>query len=283
MKKKKRIIEGLRNKYRLVIMNESTFEEKVSLILSKLNVFMVISSLVVFFTGLIYLVLATTPMKEYIPGCIDRDQTRALIDLAIKVDSLDRVIGANGDKINNDLSILTDHPDTSTKAGQKKDSFEGNVHLDPSKEEVDLRNAVKPKEDYSVQANSPKTSAMKAPFFSPLKGKVSAKFDASQGHLAVDVVGQADETVKAVLEGTVILSNWTPETGHVLAIQHRDNLISIYKHNAVLLKKVGNFVDAGEAIAIIGNSGENSTGPHLHFELWHNGVALNAEDYIVFK
>lgn len=283
MEKKKRLINRLRNKYRLVIMNESTLEEKASLTLSKLNVFIVASSLVVFFSGLLIVIFAYTPLKEYIPGCIDRDQSRLLIELAMKTDSLEYVIRANDVKLRNDLNILRDRPDTSSADFTSLDSTSAVSQLDPSERELALREEVKPEDGYALRNKSRNASPALAPFFTPLDGIVSAKFDPLIDHLATDIVSKSDQTVRAVLDGTVVFCDWTSETGHVIAIQHSNNLLSIYKHNSVLLKKVGNFVDAGEAISIVGNSGESSTGPHLHFELWHNGTALNAEDYIVFK
>lgn len=264
-------------------MNESTLEEKASLTLSKLNVFIVASSLVVFFTGLLIVLFAFTPLKEYIPGCVDKDQTRLLIELAMKTDSLEYVIRANDLKLKNDLNILQDTPDTSDGSDVNQDSAQGAVGLDASKKELELRDEVKPDDSYALRGDVRSNSSVHAPFFSPMNGLVSAKYDPVIDHLATDIVAKTDQTVRAVLDGTVIFSEWTSETGHVIAVQHANNLVSIYKHNAVLLKKVGNFVDAGEAISIVGNSGESTTGPHLHFELWFNGAAMNAEDYIVFK
>jgi murein DD-endopeptidase MepM/ murein hydrolase activator NlpD len=119
-------------------------------------------------------------------------------------------------------------------------------------------------------------------FFPPLKGYVTAGFSSSEEHYGIDVVAPQDEPIKTILDGHVMLASWTLETGYVIGIQHDHNLVSFYKHNSVLLKKTGNFVKAGDAIAMQGSSGELTTGPHLHFELWHDGVALNPEDYIIF-
>lgn len=277
------MIHRLQNKYRLVIMNDATFEEKASLTLTKLNVFILLSSLLVFFLGLLILLFSFTALKEYLPGCISKDQTILLLELDYKIDSLEAVILANESMLQNEMHILQDRPDTGTSS-EGLDSAMGDIFLDPSDEEVNLREQFRPGQDYSLNTERQRNrNTLFAPFFTPLKGMVSARFDPLIEHLATDIVSKDDLTVKSVLEGTVVLSSWTPETGHVMAVQHDGNLLSIYKHNSVLLKKVGNFVDAGEAIAIVGNSGEMSSGPHLHFELWHNGVALNAEDYIVFK
>ena len=119
-------------------------------------------------------------------------------------------------------------------------------------------------------------------FFPPVKGLVTNSFNSLADHYGTDIVAASNEVVKATLEGTVIMATWTLETGWVIQIQHKNNLISIYKHNAELLKRVGDFVEVGEAIAIIGNSGELTTGPHLHFELWYLGIPLDPEDYISF-
>lgn len=264
-------------------MNDATFEEKASLTLTRLNVFMAVSSLLVVFFGLTYLALGYTPLKVYLPGQISQDQNQLLLELTYKIDSLEHVLNANDDMLENNMRILRDDPDTGMEqAGD--DSLFGEVFLDPSDEELALREKINSNKDYSLQAGTNQTgNVLFAPFYTPINGLVSARFDPMIDHLATDIVATEDQTVKSVLEGTVVLSSWTPETGNVLAVQHANNLLSIYKHNSVLLKKVGNFVDAGEAIAIVGNSGEYSSGPHLHFELWHKGVALNAEDYMVFK
>ena len=119
-------------------------------------------------------------------------------------------------------------------------------------------------------------------FYSPIKGIVSKEFDPLRKHFGVDIVAPRDEVIKSVQDGTVIFSSWTVETGYVIAVQHPGNVISVYKHNSVLLKKEGNIVHAGETVAIIGQTGELSNGPHLHLELWVNGVPVNPKDYIVF-
>jgi murein DD-endopeptidase MepM/ murein hydrolase activator NlpD len=119
-------------------------------------------------------------------------------------------------------------------------------------------------------------------FFSPISGYISAAFDPRNEHFGIDVVSKKDEPVKCIADGTVVFSSWTQEAGYVTAIQHQTNLISIYKHNSTLTKEIGNFVSAGEIIAIIGNTGELTSGPHLHFELWYNGSAVNPEEFISF-
>jgi murein DD-endopeptidase MepM/ murein hydrolase activator NlpD len=119
-------------------------------------------------------------------------------------------------------------------------------------------------------------------FYSPITGFVSDQYDVRKGHLGVDVVAKANEPIKCIADGTVVFSAWTQDAGYVIVVQHRGNLISTYKHNAQLLKKVGTFVNGGEIVAIVGNSGELTNGPHLHFELWYNGNSVNPEEFVTF-
>ena len=135
----------------------------------------------------------------------------------------------------------------------------------------------------SIRNDNPDvTQLSQVHFFVPLKGVVSEHFQNTPDHFGVDLVSEPNARISSVLDGTVIFAGWTLETGYVAYIQHEANLVSVYKHNAELLKKTGQQVKAGEAIAIIGNTGELSSGPHLHFELWYNGKALNPEQYIDF-
>ena len=123
---------------------------------------------------------------------------------------------------------------------------------------------------------------MSCSFFSPLAGIISAPYDPKIAHYGVDVVSKKNEPIKSVADGTVILASWTQDAGYVIAVQHRSNVISVYKHNSSLLKKMGEFVSAGDVIAIIGNTGELTTGPHLHFELWYNGNPMDPEEFVSF-
>jgi murein DD-endopeptidase MepM/ murein hydrolase activator NlpD len=137
-------------------------------------------------------------------------------------------------------------------------------------------------EPVSTQESS-RTSIRNFNFFRPMSGIITSRFNLAEKHYGTDVVSAKNEAVVATLEGTVIYAGWTIETGHVIALQHVQNLISVYKHNSVLLKKEGDIAKAGEPIAISGQSGELATGPHLHFELWYNGTPLDPEDYIIFN
>lgn len=285
--KRRKILKKLKNKYRLVILNDSTFEETLSYRLSPLNVFTLIAALSIFLILSVIFLIAFTPLREYIPGYTDVNLRKNLTEQILLTDSLEHRLVVNQQYLNNVQIIL--------QGGDPDSSQE--YHLQQDNEHVELKGVVKSKEDsllreyveredaYSLSINQ-EAEASGLPnfyFFPPLKGPITSSFNRKEEHFGIDIVAPKDEAIKAALEGTVIFSGWTMETGYVIQIQHRDNLLSIYKHNSVLLKKMGDLVRAGEPIAIVGNSGEYSSGPHLHFEIWHNGVALDPEEYISFN
>ena len=159
------------------------------------------------------------------------------------------------------------------------------IHIKPSAGDSLLRKQIESQDVYSLAFNpskSQKNGVADFLFFMPLKGVVTNSFNAKEEHFGVDIAAPENEAIKAALDGTVTISTWTSETGYVIQIQHENNLISVYKHNSTLLKKSGQFVKAGDVIAIIGNSGELSTGPHLHFELWYNGNPIDPQEYMIF-
>lgn len=198
---------------------------------------------------------------------------------------------ANNMKIQNINNVLNGTFDsTYNKKGMKPLVKTDTVNLfSISPEDEALRKEMADMQGTSLKYSDKKTKNINADesiynlyFFPPVKGMITSKYDAKQGHYGIDVAAPSDEPVKTCLDGTVISSNWTLDGGYELTIQHAYNLVSIYKHNSKILKKTGNFVKAGEAISIIGNSGEKSTGPHLHFEIWKNGVAMDPATFIKF-
>jgi len=284
---KKKLVSRLQNKFRLVVMNVNTFEEKFSLVLSPLNVFTWGGLTLIITILLVSMVLAFTPLREFIPGYADvntrRNATRALL----RADSLMQTQQLKDKYIENLRLILEGEiPDS---IGTTIDS-EAAINFDTissavSKEDSMLREEMEAQIRYNIALNDETPNGDNITgftFFSPMRGPITAHFNLQEKHYGVDVVAPRNEAVKATLDGTVILSNWTSETGHVIQIQHDNNLVSIYKHNSVLLKQVGDRVKAGEPIAIVGASGELTTGPHLHFELWFNGRAINPENYMSF-
>lgn len=289
---KKVFIKKLRHKYRIAIFNEQTYEEVWRMRLSRLNVFTVLGSSTIGLIVLVILLIAFTNLKEYIPGYPDGQQRRLIVKNAHRVDSLIVEINKRDRFFHSIKAIVSGEEPTDMRDQETLQSLEDtgtkkqNVQFTKSIEDSVFRNEVEKEEKYnlSVLENSDKFYQLEHTyFFCPLKGLIVNKFGDSQGHYGVDVVGGNEVRVSAVLDGIIFFTGWTVETGYVIQIQHSNNLISLYKHNSKLLKKVGQHVKAGEAIANVGNSGEYTTGPHLHFELWHQGVPLNPEEYIAFE
>ena len=289
-KKKKRSssLKKLTHKYRLVILNDETFEEQHSFKLSKFSLYVWGSSVLVLLIAIIVCAIFFTPLKYAIPGYGDEHVRSQLVDLRIKTDSLENVIYKRARWIENIKNVLNGELDTGVVLTDPVEP----VYVDTStldsisEEDLNLRDEIENEQNYSLifsnDSENEKKSLRDLHFMPPIEGYITADFDPHGDHHGIDIVAPEDEPIKSVLEGTVVSSSWTLKTGHVIAVQHENSLISFYKHNSVLLKKVGNFVKAGEVIAIIGSSGELTTGPHLHFELWHNGVALNPIEYISF-
>ena len=272
----------LLHKYRFVIITDSSFEEKLSLTLSKLNVFAFagIFVFVCFFSAL--LLIAYTPLSEYIPGKSSSEVQKNLIELSLKSDSLESILINRSiylKNINNLISgnELISPTESNPSASEKKDD----VIFEKSKADSLLRLSVEAEDKGSIYIKSTSHNDFLL-FFTPLSGLISDAYNSKTKHFGVDLVAKEKSRISSVLDGTVIISHWTSETGYVIAIQHKNNYVSLYKHNSLLLKEVGDFVNSGDHIAIIGNSGELSSGSHLHFELWHKGMPVNPEDYISF-
>jgi len=289
-KSEKKWYYKLRSKYRLVIFNDETFEERLIFRLTRLNVLSVFVSLAIIFTSLTLLLIVYTPLKEMIPGYPSTYQNTKLIRLNILADSLEdelrmkdlyfqniKNIIEGKDIIEDTNALISENDvlyDTITLQSSQQDSL-----LRVEFENQNLNNLYLPEPNNTKEKQR---NIKNLSFYAPADGIVTSKFDLSKEHFGVDIVAKHNAAVKATLDGTVIFAAWTLETGYVIGIQHKENLISYYKHNSVLLKKVGEIVKAGQPIAIIGESGELTTGAHLHFELWHRGAPVNPEDYIIF-
>ena len=282
---KTKILTRLRNRYRLSIMNDDTFEEKFSLRLTPLGVVILFGSITIVFTILVISLIAFTSLREYIPGYADVGMRRNLIRLAMKSDSLEQTISEQNLFVQNLNNVLSGNiKNDSAKNHPDKKNAPATFKMAASAKESQLRKNIESQDQYTLSyaTETNKNGIANFFFFTPLKGIVSASFKSAEKHYGIDVVGPENEPIKSTLDGTVILAAWSSETGYTIAVQHSNNIISVYKHNSVLLKKTGDYVKAGEPIAIIGNSGEQTTGPHLHFELWYNGNAMNPQDYMVF-
>ena len=280
---KKRIIKKLKNKYRLVILNDASFEERFSYRLSPLNLLTLILTFVVVLIVFVSVVIIYTPLRESIPGYTDVSLREDLTTMVFRTDSLESELLRNSAYLRNIQGALKgDLPlskDSIYKANQ--DVVLPENPLVKSKEDSMLREYVEREDSYSL-TDEKENIAKQFYFFTPLQGTITSEFDPAKEHFGIDIVAPKNEAIKATLEGTVVFAEWTVETGYVIQLQHSNNIISNYKHNSVLLKKVGDQVKAGDAIAIVGNSGELTTGPHLHFELWKEGKPLNPKDFVNF-
>ena len=277
--------EKFRHKYRLSIYRDETFEELVNLRLTKLNVVAIVGTGILIFLIIVISVIAYTPVRELIPGYPDEKTVRNIYLNNYRLDSLELEIARRDAYFENLRRIISgEKPEDLEQTADTGVSRAGRNYKRTNKDSV-LRKMVEPSDQFSLSITENRNirpALFNVLFFPPVKGIVTNVFNGASEHYGTDIVAGADEVVKATLPGTVTLSGWTIETGNVIQLQHADNIISVYKHNAELLKHMGDRVKAGEPIAIIGNSGELTTGPHLHFELWYNGTPLNPQDYISF-
>lgn len=284
-KKKSRILRKLMHKYRMVLLNEDTFEEVGFVRLSRLNIFAISGFILILVIAIVYTLIAYTPIREFIPGYPDAMMSQHIRENAMKLDSIERELAMRDQYFQNINRIVNgERPedylnDTTAISGQE------DIDFTRSANDSILREQVEAEEQFRLsvieQASNVK-NLYEMHFFTPVQGIITNSFNPLENHYGVDLVAGPNEVVKATLDGTVTLAAWTLETGYVIQIQHDNNLMSVYKHNAELFKSEGLKVKAGDAIAVIGNSGELTTGPHLHFELWHNGVPLDPVKYIVF-
>jgi murein DD-endopeptidase MepM/ murein hydrolase activator NlpD len=247
-------------------------------------VFTYVSLISVVMTFLVIFLIASTSLKEYIPGYPKAEYREMLLRNVLLVDSLENELAVR-DKFFSDMrSILQGEVPRETTTGTAAgSSMEKGTYTPFNSDSAFQDKLLEERLSLSVQSGKDsKVTPEKLHFYPPAEGYVTEKFDFSKGHYGIDIVGKVNSRITAVQEGTVLFAGWTQETGNVIYLLHENNLTSAYKHNAQLLKKAGDQVKAGDAIAIMGNSGEMTTGPHLHFELWYLGKPIDPEKYIVF-
>lgn len=283
-KDRKKITRKLLHKYRMVVLNEDTFEEKLSFKLTRLNVFVTITLSAIILIAATTYIIAFTPLKEYIPGYSSAQLKQQASQLAYQSDSLQQVLKLNNQYLSSIKDVLTGKADTSSL---HRDSLIENPimgqeieAIEPSRADSLLREEVAQEDKYNVLPSA--TDNIDFSLFPPVKGSISEGYDAKEKHYAVDIVVAKNTPVKSVADGRVIFSEWTTETGYVIIIKHEYGLLSVYKHNASLSKEQGENVRRGEVIATAGSTGEYTTGPHLHFELWNEAVPVDPTDYIDF-
>ena len=276
-------VQRWRNKFRFVILNDDTFEELLTLKLSPLNIFVFSVVTIVSTVALTTTVIAFTPLKELIPGYASSKLRREAIELALTTDSLTAAIDRNERYIQGVQRILQGEVVDTVLQELETDTSSNNDEIvlsDPSAQDSAFREWVEEENAFTLNQGGAELGIPQ--LISPIEGIITSGFDKVTNHFAVDIAAASNTPVKTCYEGTVIFADWTSETGNIIIVQHENNLLSAYKHNSALLKEVGEFVRSGEAIAIIGNSGENSTGPHLHFELWFEGAPIDPQNFIKF-
>lgn len=285
--KKRRFIDKLRYKYRVVALNEQTFEERFSMRLSRMNVAVALLGVFLVSAVIVVLLVAFTPIKEYFPDFGNTDYRNESQHTALRMDTAEVTIGDHKAYLDTLRMIMNGTIGSDSAMEVHEPRIYDTLDLSISPEDSAFRREVESADQYSLAFNeeqqSGNTNMAGVFFFTPLRGIVMNSFDPKRKHYGIDVTADKDKPIYATLDGTVIFASWTTEDGYVIQVQHSHNFLSIYKHNSALLKKVGERVKAGEPIAIIGNTGESSTGPHMHFELWYEGKPVNPESLMVFN
>lgn len=284
VKNKKQLYKKWLDKYKIVILNEDTFEEKYAVKLTRLNAFIFISASSIILILFTTILIALTPLREYIPGYTSSKVKAQTLLLANRTDSLYKTVKMNDLYINSIKKVLSGEADFESI---NKDSIyskvaedQNSLILNPSKADSMLRLKVDNEDKYNFFESA--TATKNFILYSPLQGVISSNYDITMQHYAVDIAVSKGTPVKAIAKGRVLLASWTSDSGYVIIIDHGNQLLSVYKHNESLTKKQGDLVEAQEVIAKSGSSGEFSSGPHLHFELWNDGNAIDPTNFINF-
>jgi len=276
-----------RDKYRFSVINDHTFEEVWRVRLTQYNAFLLITFLVIFIIGATTSLIAFTNLREFIPGYPDVIMRRNILMSAIRLDSLDRELALRDKYFANLNAIISGNQPVDMYILQDTTKNYKAINFSTSPEDSALRVRVENEERYNLTLGPSTAESVSSlaglHFFPPVKGIISGRYDVRTKHFGTDIVTKPKALVSSALDGTVIFTGWTMETGFVIEVQHPNNIVSVYKHNASLLKETGDLVSAGEPISIVGDSGELYTsGPHLHFEIWYKGSPLDPEKHILF-
>lgn len=290
LEEKKTLSSRLTTKYLLIVRNEDNFAEKTTYNFTYTKIILTITFVFLLLFGLSFY-LSTTLLQEWFdPRHAELKANRQVVALSMAVDSLENEVSLKDNFINNVKLILSGEDDDYVGIESNPNIVNADVitnqvntkSLNPI-DSLFRKEFEKNGQDLLLVVNSEITEELQDFYlFKPVEGIITEGFNPKTNHLAIDIVSKEDEPIKVVADGTVIFSSWTQDSGYVIAVQHRGNLISIYKHNSDILKNVGNFVTAGEVISIIGNTGELTSGPHLHFELWYNGNPIDPEEFMRF-
>ncbi|OUO53339.1 peptidase M23 [Parabacteroides sp. An277] len=274
----------IRFKYKLSFINENTLEEVWAVRLSQLSVFLMLAVFAFSLVAFTAFVIIMTPIRNYLPGYLDVEVRKSIMQNAMRADSLERMIQIQDLYLRNVTEIISG--EVRLDSIRQIDSLarvDADFEIPRSEAEQAFVKDFEEEEKYNLTVLNPNPLPVEGLFFyKPVNGMVSSRFQANIQHFGIDVAAAPKESVVATLDGTVIYAGFDSNQGNVIQIQHKNGFVSVYKHNELLLKKPGDQVVAGEAIALAGNTGKLSTGPHLHFELWYNGKPVNPEDFIVF-
>ena len=281
-KEKVRLWDRLKYKYKLSVINETSYEEAFNFRLSQLHVLTALSVLAVILVVLTILLIAFTDLREFIPGYPDGNMRQMIAQNALRVDSLENEL-LKRDRFFKSIRLVLNGGDTTSLERSREDTARyrnDTIRFQISEQENEFRAAIEERERFNLSLGMKEQNHDYYHFFPPVEGIVTQSFDEKKRHYGTDIVAKANAKVAAVLDGVVIFTDWTVKTGYVIQVQHTNDLISVYKHNSILLKKQGDYVRAGEVLGVVGNTGEESSGPHLHFELWRGGNPLNPENFI---
>ena len=284
-KEKVRLWDRLKYKYKLSVINETSYEEVFNFRLSQLHVLTALSVLAVILVVLTILLIAFTDLREFIPGYPDGNMRQMIAQNALRVDSLENEL-LKRDRFFKSIRLVLNGGDSPSLERSREDTARyrnDTIRFQISEQENEFRAAIEERERFNLSLGMKEQNHDYYHFFPPVEGIVTQSFDEKKRHYGTDIVAKANAKVAAVLDGVVIFTDWTVKTGYVIQVQHTNDLISVYKHNSILLKKQGDYVRAGEVLGVVGNTGEESSGPHLHFELWRAGNPLNPENFIKFK
>ncbi|MDL2323001.1 M23 family metallopeptidase [Bacteroidales bacterium OttesenSCG-928-A17] len=281
--KKKDFWDKMSFKYKLSFLNEKTLEETFSLRISRLHILFAVLIFAVVLITLTSVIIIKSPIRNLLPGYMDVEIRQSLIENALRTDSLEKQMKIQSLYFNNVNAILRGEIEVSEIL--PPDTLPENyvVNLEKTEETAEFVRNYEGEEKYNLSLFSNQTQIPdNITFYRPVRGVISSQFDAQKKHFGTDIAATPKESVLATLKGTVIYAGFDANAGYVIELQHLNGFVSVYKHNALLLKAQGDEVNAGEAIALVGNTGTYSTGNHLHFELWFRGKPVNPQDYIVF-
>ena len=286
MSQKRTFSNWLTNRYLLIVRNEEDFSEKRTIIFNYGRLILLLAFIFILSMTLSVLSVNTVLKQWFDPRYAEMEANRQVLNLTLMLDSLQKEVQVKNNYIQNVKYILEGQNLDSLSSSKKvlSTSTLGDINLSPALSPLDSQFRAEYESSdlglVSLNFNRSEDELRELVFFTPLEGIITNNFDPKEDHFGIDIVSQENEPIKALADGIVIMASWTLDGGYVLVIQHSGNLISIYKHNSELLKSVGNFVESGEIVSIIGNTGELTSGPHLHFELWFKEQAVNPEDYV---